>query len=1243
MLSRILSYSTLFLVSVVIQLPAQQLPGPIPGRPLHKDSVKPPLITKLRGEIKQYDAHPNVHPAVPQSSRPLLPYLTMVTIGEGGIPGPRSEKAGFAKTRVRYPAAIKLGDMSSRSDAIYDIRTLSEDEGLSVSAIVSILEDSRGHIWLGTHSSAVYRLDGEHVQCFSTESGFPLSGGIASMIEDRYGRIWFSGIGGVCYFDGHYFNHFARTNDPKQADTNGAGGIIEDQQGKIWFVYGDLYCFEGDRFEIYPRDPTFLYTAPKTQNAFSHHQIGLLGEDRHGNLWISVRDQGVRRFDGKQVVYITEEDGLVDNNIGEMKESSTGELWFASGGQGHVGKGITRFTPGADDLTFVSGTLTNYNAAGGLSDNRIAQIIEDREGNLWFSTYRGGISIYDGDSFTHISQQEGLVHNSVLGLIIGRDNVLWAGTNNGRGLNQILPYGFRHFSDAQGYMGSTPTGSWSEDQAGNIWFGKAYDGVIKYDGGSFYHIGAGNGLPTNWITDVMSSQSGDLWIGTRDNGCIRYDGKQFTHYNIQQGLSYPQVWDILEDSEGMIWLSLSSHNHQIGVNKIDPKTSLITVFQGDHEFENGIGGCLIYQDKDGIIWLGGNEHIAKYDSEGDRIEYVAHIDSPEEPWPDHILEDDAGNLWLGTAKKFIQVKDQGVLIEGDFPQMSKGIHWPEIYISRITMDQAGRIWILGRSNGLFCLEAGLSQMTTGSSDWLNLTKDDGLKGNRSNQISILEIDSKNRLWTNPGTNGATFLDLNEFEFPKNSPASIGLIDLEIGGKGIDYGSLLTDSADHRLAASFDSIATFSNIPFDPIFSYRDNYLTFHYSATDWTAAHAIRYSYMLEGFDEVWTPATEETKAVYRNIPAGNYSFMVKAIGQGGIWSDPYTYAFSIRPPWWMTWWAYALYALLIAGSIGGYVARLRRKVRLKQEQLEREQYLNRELRELNIATTRFVPKDFVKILNKESLKELQLGDQVDATMTILFADIRGYTKLSESMTPEENFKFINAYVGRMGPIIQAHRGFICQYYGDGMMALFKDDHQKAIEAAIAMQRSLEEYNKVRLATDRQPFKIGIGINTGHLMLGVIGDKHRYDTSVLSDAVNTASRLEGLTKIFGSQIIVSEKTLKEIKDLDQHTDGTDYLGSFRFLGRVKVKGKDQTLKVYEVFDGELETVKERKRKTAPEFEQAIEYYFHRKFGKAADILKEILEKAPDDVAAQYYLDRSVQFIVNGVEEDWSGVEEMVSK
>ncbi len=210
------------------------------------------------------------------------------------------------------------------------------------------------------------------------------------------------------------------------------------------------------------------------------------------------------------------------------------------------------------------------------------------------------------------------------------------------------------------------------------------------------------------------------------------------------------------------------------------------------------------------------------------------------------------------------------------------------------------------------------------------------------------------------------------------------------------------------------------------------------------------------------------------------------------------------------------------------------------------------------MATTRFVPRDFVQILAKDSLKELNLGDQTQAKMTVLFADIRDYTGLSEAMTPEENFRFINAYLGRMGPIVQEHGGFICQYYGDGIMALFKDHHEQAVKAAIEMQRAIQRYNRKRFVDNRQPIHVGIGLNTGQLMLGVIGDEKRYDTSVISDAVNTASRMEGLTKTFGCQVIVSERTLMEINSEMSGRDPID--GQYRYLGKVKVKGKDRVLK-----------------------------------------------------------------------------------
>ena len=302
---------------------------------------------------------------------------------------------------------------------------------------------------------------------------------------------------------------------------------------------------------------------------------------------------------------------------------------------------------------------------------------------------------------------------------------------------------------------------------------------------------------------------------------------------------------------------------------------------------------------------------------------------------------------------------------------------------------------------------------------------------------------------------------------------------------------------------------------------------------------------------------------------------------------------------------------------------------------------VNTELNDLNTANQRFVPNDFLQILGKQSIKDLHLGDQTQVQMTVLFSDIRSYTTISEKMTPQQNFNFINAYLGRIGPIIKQNGGFISQYMGDGFMALFVASPSKAIKAAIDIQKELQVYNQERLTANRQPLKTGIGLNTGELMLGVIGDEHRYESTVISDAVNTASRMEGLTKVFGGAIIISVNTLVSLQHPNKSSIGIDF--AYRYLGKVKVKGKDRALKIYDLFEGEADTIRKLKCNTKFSFEQGINFYFNQEFEKAAECLKEVLAVNKKDLAASYYLNKSVNYIIDGVAKDWDGVEEMIMK
>jgi PAS domain S-box-containing protein len=154
-----------------------------------------------------------------------------------------------------------------------------------------------------------------------------------------------------------------------------------------------------------------------------------------------------------------------------------------------------------------------------------------------------------------------------------------------------------------------------------------------------------------------------------------------------------------------------------------------------------------------------------------------------------------------------------------------------------------------------------------------------------------------------------------------------------------------------------------------------------------------------------------------------------------------------------------------------------------KQAETEREKF-TKQLQKLNKAYERFVPNEFLSLLDKKSVLEVKLGDQVAKKMTILFSDIRGFTSLSEKMTPQDNFNFLNAYLSQMQPVIHQHQGVIDKYIGDAIMALFPTCADDAVRGAIAMLKKLAHYNQERQQESLPPVSIGIGLNTGPLMLG---------------------------------------------------------------------------------------------------------------------------------------------------------------
>ena len=326
------------------------------------------------------------------------------------------------------------------------------------------------------------------------------------------------------------------------------------------------------------------------------------------------------------------------------------------------------------------------------------------------------------------------------------------------------------------------------------------------------------------------------------------------------------------------------------------------------------------------------------------------------------------------------------------------------------------------------------------------------------------------------------------------------------------------------------------------------------------------------------------------------------------------------------------LLALLLAGgcSMGTSLwIHLNHSYKNLEEQHKLLEQTNEKLKLINENYSRFVPFEYLSFLGCESIIDLKLGDHVSRLMAIMFSDIRDFTALAEEMNPQEIFDFVNVYLQKVSPEIRNHGGIIVKFMGDSIMSIFPTEIDRCIEAAIAKQRRLEEFNEERLEQGLRPIRIGIGVHVGNVMLGIIGEESRMQGDVLSDAVNLAARLESLTKRYGVSIIISGDTLLHLEYPDRfHT---------RFLDQVIVKGKTEPIALFEVLDAEPQKIFQLKKVSQMMFEQGLVHYFNKDFSKARDNFSHVLNVNPEDKTTRLYLDRITHFETYGLPPNWRGV------
>ncbi len=283
---------------------------------------------------------------------------------------------------------------------------------------------------------------------------------------------------------------------------------------------------------------------------------------------------------------------------------------------------------------------------------------------------------------------------------------------------------------------------------------------------------------------------------------------------------------------------------------------------------------------------------------------------------------------------------------------------------------------------------------------------------------------------------------------------------------------------------------------------------------------------------------------------------------------------------------------------------------------------LSESLATVNRSLERFVPKEFLSFLDRRSISEVRLGDQTLRNMTVLFSDIRSFTTISESLSPQESFNFLNSYLERVGPIIRYHGGFIDKYIGDAIMALFPDSPSRAVEAAIAMQFAVRAFNEERVGLGQRPIQVGVGLHGGPAMLGIVGELERLESTVISDTVNLASRIEGLTKTYKTDVLISGTLVRSLGQ-GAGEDGRDLPCPFnvRLVDRVTVKGKSEPSDLYELLDSRTQEELAPFMASRDTFERAVALFRERRYGEAKAGFVEVARRNPLDQVARIYINR----------------------
>jgi ligand-binding sensor domain-containing protein len=736
---------------------------------------------------------------------------------------------------------------------------------------------------------------------YNIKQGLPQSQ-VRSIMQDSRGYIWAGTLNGLSRFDGNSFTNYDRRNGLLNNQINCItefqdGSIIAGSNGSFAMINGlgitgfalpeglmestinVIHC-DADLIWIGSENGLLLFDIaskkfvplPAELNALSQSHIKAFLK-RPADLLILTKEQ-VFQFDGENLrpFFIP---SSTETLFFDIAASPNGQLWLASKGEGLIqlsanGEFIRNYSDDPDLPTTITG------------------ITVDHEQHLWLSS-RFGFYEFDGTSFNAYTEKNGLEIPDVRDILEDDEGNIWLATYGG-GISRFTGKIFTSFTTKNG-LSSDAVMSVTQDLKGRLWFSTFDKGICLQESDSIRQFPLDELTDNNRIWSSLCDHSGAIWFGSSD-GLLRCINDQFEIFTSNDSLNITMVLALFEDTSKRIW---------IGTQK-----GLII-------YENGVFSSVrtegapkkkircIREDRAGILWFATIEGVFRFDGK-----YFTHF-TTQDGLPENstnCIEVDAFNrIWVGGQNGVAVLSgNKFVSTQVDVSSGSNVINFIRYYMNRI--------WA-GTNNGLYSVVVDGSFREEQMS-FRHYGLDDGLRSLETN-LNAVFIDNKQNLWFGT-TDGVTTLNTGELD--KTRSLHIPRLNLE---------KIQINLLDQNWKQKFQRIDPLNGLALDPEFTHRDNHLTFYFSAISTTYPGEVEYQYMLEGLDEDWKTPTVANFATYSNLPYRNFNFKVRARTAGSAWSHEVNYPFSVKPPFWFSWW-FIILEVLAASSIVFVLAYNKRK-----------------------------------------------------------------------------------------------------------------------------------------------------------------------------------------------------------------------------------------------------------------------------------------------------------------------------